>query len=106
MERTQKIEEAWSWARKTRLDIIRERRECLASPGHPFEARPGQEEAFEKAETAIFALDTILGGDRGRSRQGAGGRRRRARPSGSVTWPWFSGWRRWLRWALPPYVSQ
>ena len=61
MERTQKIEEAWSWARKTRLDIIRERRERLASPGHPFEARPGQAEAFEKAETAIFALDTILG---------------------------------------------
>lgn len=61
MERTQKIEVAWAWARRARRDTIRERRERLASPNNPFEARPGQEEALEKADTAIFALDTILG---------------------------------------------
>ncbi len=61
MERTQKIEEAWAWARNTRRDMIRERRECLSTPSNPFEARPGQEEALEKADAAIFALDTILG---------------------------------------------
>lgn len=61
MERTQKIEEAWTWARNTRRDTIRERRECLAKPSNPFEARPGQEEALEKADATIFALDTVLG---------------------------------------------
>lgn len=61
MERTQKIEEAWAWARRARRDTLRERRERLAKPSNPFEARPGQEEALEKADAAIFALDTILG---------------------------------------------
>lgn len=61
MDRTQKIEEALAWARSARRNAIRERRERLAKPSNPFEARPGQEAAFEKAEAAIFALDTILG---------------------------------------------
>ncbi len=60
MERTQKIEEAWAWARKARRDTLRERRERLASPDSPFKSRPGQEEAFEKSWDASLALDTIL----------------------------------------------
>lgn len=61
MDRTQKIEEAWAWARKARLEVIRQRREKLASANNPFKARPGQEEAFEQSWDASLALDTILG---------------------------------------------
>ena len=60
MERTEKIAEAWAWARRARLEISRKQREELASPGSPFKARPGQEETLEEADDALFALSFIL----------------------------------------------
>ena len=70
MERTEKIAEAWAWARRARLEISRKQREELASPGSPFKARPGQEETLEeayarereaeRAEVTFRAMDMAL----------------------------------------------
>lgn len=61
MEKTQKLESAWAWARDARLAAIRQKRERLAAPRNPFEARPGMEAEFEQVTRDIIALDTILG---------------------------------------------
>ncbi len=61
MERTEKIEIAWAWARRVRRAAIRARRDEHAAERDPFRARPGHEAAFEEAGEAIRALDTILG---------------------------------------------
>ena len=61
MEKTQKLESAWAWARDARLAALRQKREHLAAPRNPFEARPGMEADFERVNRDITALDTILG---------------------------------------------
>lgn len=42
------------------MEVRRKRREEFASPGSPFKARPGQEEALEEADDTLFALSVIL----------------------------------------------
>lgn len=61
MEKTQKLEAAWWWARNARLEALRQKREHLAAPCNPFEARPGMEADFERVNQDITALNTILG---------------------------------------------
>lgn len=61
MDKTQKLESAWAWARDTRLETIRQKREHLATPRNPFEARPGKEAEFERANRSIRALEIIMG---------------------------------------------
>ena len=59
-ERTKQLEAAWLWARNTRLEAIRRKREHIAAPHNPFEAQPGMEAEFEKTIQDIQALDIIL----------------------------------------------
>lgn len=61
MDKTQKLESAWAWARDTRLEAIRQKREHLATPRNPFEAQPGKEAEFERANRSIRALEIIMG---------------------------------------------
>ncbi len=61
MEKIQKLEAAWWWARNTRIAALRQKREHLAAPRNPFKARPGMDADFERANRDIAALDTILG---------------------------------------------
>ena len=60
MENTQKLESAWAWARDARLAALQRKREHLAVPCDPFEARPGLEAEFEKNDRDIRAMATIL----------------------------------------------
>lgn len=60
MEKTQRLESAWAWARDARLAALRQKREYLAAPRNPLEARPGLEAEFEKNDRDIRALSTIL----------------------------------------------
>ena len=60
MERTQKLEIAWVWARNTRLEAIRQKRENFAASRNPFKAQSGKEAEFERADQDIQALDVIL----------------------------------------------
>lgn len=61
MEKTQKLENAWAWARDARLTALRQKRERFAAPRNPFEPRPGMEADFERVNRDITALNTILG---------------------------------------------
>lgn len=61
MDKTQKFESAWAWARDARIAALRQKREHLAAPRNPFKARPGMEADFERVNRDILALDTILG---------------------------------------------
>lgn len=61
MEKTQKLESAWAWARDARLTALQQKREHLAAPRNPFEVRPGMEADFERVNQDITALDNILG---------------------------------------------
>lgn len=61
MEKIQKLEAAWWWARNTRIAALHQKREHLAAPRNPFKARPGMDADFERANRDIAALDTILG---------------------------------------------
>ena len=61
MEKTQKLENAWAWARDARLTALRQKRERVAAPRNPFEPRPGMEADFERFNRDITALNTILG---------------------------------------------
>lgn len=60
MEKTQELENAWAWARDARSAALQRKREHLAVPCDPFEARPGLEVEFEENDRNIRALDTIL----------------------------------------------
>lgn len=61
MEKTQKLENAWAWARDARLTALRQKRERFAALRNPFEPRPGMEADFERVNRDITALNTILG---------------------------------------------
>lgn len=61
MNEIQKLESAWAWARDTRLEVICNKRQHLAAPHNLFEARPGKEAEFERADQSIQALEVILG---------------------------------------------
>ena len=61
MEKIQKLEAAWWWARNARIAALRQKREHLAASRNPFKARPGMDADFERVNQDITALDTILG---------------------------------------------
>ena len=60
MEKAQKLESVWAWARDARLTALRQKREQLSLPYNPFGAQPGQESEFERTNRTIQALDTIM----------------------------------------------
>lgn len=51
--------EARAWAGALRLELLQQKR-AAGDPRAPMRARPGQEAAFEKAETDIATADFIL----------------------------------------------
>ena len=50
MEKTQKLEAAWWWARNARLEALRQKREEYGDPRNPLRALPGREAEFEAAK--------------------------------------------------------
>lgn len=59
MKSTITLKEARAWAGALRLELLRQKR-AVGDPRAPMRARPGQEAAFEKAETDIATADFIL----------------------------------------------
>ena len=61
MEKTQKLEAAWWWARNARLAALRQKREEYGDPHNPFRALPGREAEFEAATELSQSMGVILG---------------------------------------------
>ena len=61
MEKTQKLEAAWWWARNARLAALRQKREEYGDPRNPFRALPGREAEFEAATELSQSMGVILG---------------------------------------------
>ena len=61
MEKTQKLEAAWWWARNARLEALRQKREEYADPRNPLRALPGREAEFEAADELSQSMSVILG---------------------------------------------
>lgn len=60
MEKTQKLEAAWWWARNARLAALRQKREEYGDPRNPFRALPGREAEFEAATDLSQSMGVIL----------------------------------------------
>ena len=61
MEKTQKLEAAWWWARNARLAALRQKREEYGDPHNPLRALPGREAEFEAATELAQSMGVILG---------------------------------------------
>ena len=61
MEKTQKLEAAWWWARNARLAALRQKREEHGDPHNPLRALPGHEAEFEAATELAQSMGVILG---------------------------------------------
>ena len=61
MEKTQKLENAWAWARDARLTALRQKREEYGDPHNPLRALPGHEAEFEAATELSQSMGVILG---------------------------------------------
>ena len=61
MEKTQKLEAAWWWARNARLAALRQKREEYGVPHSPLRALPGHEAEFEAATELAQSMGVILG---------------------------------------------
>lgn len=59
MKKTITPKEARAWVGALRLELLQQKR-AAGDPRAPMRARPGQEAAFEKAETDIATADFIL----------------------------------------------
>lgn len=59
MNKTITTKEARAWAEGLRPELLRQKR-TAGDPRAPMRAKPGQEAAFEKAETGLAAADFIL----------------------------------------------
>lgn len=60
MEKTQKLEAAWWWARNARLEALRQKREEYGDPHNPLRAIPGREAEFEAATELSQSMGVIL----------------------------------------------
>nr|WP_325235755.1 hypothetical protein [uncultured Oscillibacter sp.] len=60
MEKTQKLEAAWWWARNARLEALRQKREEYGDPRNPLRALPGREAEFEAATELSQSMGVIL----------------------------------------------
>jgi hypothetical protein len=60
MNQTQKLEQAWIWARNTRLEALHEKQTHLTLLDSPFDDGHSQEVALMQAEKTIQSLDVIL----------------------------------------------
>ena len=60
MEKTQKLEAAWWWARNARLAALRQKREEHGDPHNPLRALPGREAEFEAATELSQSMGVIL----------------------------------------------
>lgn len=60
MEKTQKLEAAWWWARNARLAALRQKREEYGDPHNPLRALPGREAEFEAATELVQSMGVIL----------------------------------------------
>ena len=60
MEKTQKLEAAWWWARNARLEALRQKREEYGDPHNPLRALPGREAEFEAATELSQSMGVIL----------------------------------------------
>lgn len=74
MEKTQKLEAAWWWARNARLEALRQKREEYGDPRNPLRALPGREAEFEAATELSQSWASSSKPWSGRS-PGPGGRR-------------------------------
>ena len=101
MEKTQKLEAAWWWARNARLAALRQKREEHGDPHNPLRALPGHEAEFEAATELAQSMGVILGAlEREIARARVEAVKRKALRLRA------SGWRRWPRWASPPCLSR
>ena len=60
MEKIQKLEAAWWWARNARLEALRQKREEYGDPRNPLRALPGREAEFEAATELSQSMGVIL----------------------------------------------
>lgn len=60
MDKIQKLEAAWLWARSARRAALRQKREEHGDPRNPLQALPGHEAKFKAAAELSQSMDVIL----------------------------------------------